>query len=63
MCPGMFSEVVHDDGLPESPVVWKRRVIRPLASQFDSDLVIHSEPKLLLTAEVPLRRLDRHVAE
>jgi hypothetical protein len=38
-------------------------VIRPLASRFDSDLVIHSESKLLLTGEVMFRSLDRHVTE
>jgi hypothetical protein len=46
-----------------SRIVGKRRVIRPLASRFDSDLVIHSEPRLLLTAEVMFGCLDGPVTE
>jgi hypothetical protein len=34
-----------------------------LASRFDSDLVIHGDSKLLLTAEVLFGRLDGHVTE
>jgi hypothetical protein len=39
------------------------RVIRPFASRFNADLVVHGESELLLAAEVLFRRLDRHVAE
>jgi hypothetical protein len=44
-------------------VVAKGRVIRPLVSRFDSDLVIDGDSKLLLTAEVMFGRLDGHVTE
>jgi hypothetical protein len=30
---------------------------------FDAQSVVHSDPELLLTAKIALRRLDRHVAE
>jgi hypothetical protein len=46
-----------------SYLVTKGRVIRPLASRFDADLVVYSESELLLAAEVILRRLDRDVPE
>lgn len=44
-------------------VVRKGWVIRPLASRFDSDFVIHGDSKLLLTTEVMLGRLDGYVPE
>jgi hypothetical protein len=44
-------------------VVRKGRVIRPLASRFDSDLVVHGDSQFLLTAEVMLGRLDGHMPE
>jgi hypothetical protein len=44
-------------------VVRKGRVIRPLASRFDSDFVVHGDSQLLLTAEVMLGRLDGHMPE
>jgi hypothetical protein len=44
-------------------VVGKGWVIRPLASRFDADFVVHRETELLFAAEVAFRRLNRHVAE
>ena len=44
-------------------VVTKGRVIRPLHSGFDADLVVDSEPELLLAAEVMFRCLDGHMTE
>jgi hypothetical protein len=43
--------------------VRKGRVIRPLQSWFNADLVVIGEPQLLLTAEVMFGRLDGHVTE
>jgi hypothetical protein len=43
--------------------VRKGRVIRPLRSRFDADLVVHSKSELLFAAQVVFRRLGQHVAE
>lgn len=37
-------------------MVGKGRVIRPLASRFDADVVVYSESELLLAAELIFRR-------
>jgi len=44
-------------------LVTKGRVIRPFRSRFDSDFVVHSEPELLLAAEVMFCCLNRHMAK
>ena len=55
---------VHSPSSPDgSMLVRKGRVIRPLGSRFDPDLVIHGASQLLLTAEVMLGRLDGHMPE
>ena len=44
-------------------VVRKGRVVGPLHSGFDADLVVESEPELLLAADVMFRCLDGHGTE
>jgi len=46
-----------------SCLVAKGGVIRPLASRFNADLVVHGESEPLLATEVLFCRLDRNVAQ
>jgi hypothetical protein len=46
-----------------SCLVRKGRLIRPFASRFDSDHVIHGDSELLLTAEVVFCCLYGHMTE
>ena len=50
-------------GTVKTPAVGKGRVIRPLLSWLDADLVVYSKSELLFAAEVMFRRLGGHVTE